>query len=480
MAVKIVWGRTVVTVDDERRVIDDGAVAIDEHGRIAAVGPRTKIEASYPDAQERIGGPEFAVLPGLVDAHGHAGHSLVKTVGADRPDVWMDVMTSFYFNRTTEEFWYVDGLLSAVDRLRNGVTTAMSVMGSRPRADVPDWARAHARGYAEVGIADVVGLGPSGNPMPSPSSVEDAGGWEQRSSTLEEMIATTETAIKELDGTRGGLTRVFVTPFTIVPSIYGSGPSTPHAAQRLTAADREHGAAVRDLARRTGTRIHSDAFGGHVRLAMQDPETAILGPDVHLQHCVGLDDEEVAMLAETGTHASHAPGGFANTPSMMAQGIVVAATTDGSAPQRPFDLLLAARAVREAHVARSQDRYLFPPGKLLEMITIDAATVMGMADEIGSLEVGKRADLLLIDTAKPHLTPWWMPVHRLVQQATGRDVDTVIVGGEVLLAGGVPTKVDTSEIVARSEDTARRHLEAGGLAEHLTDPGWGQIRRVFG
>ena len=101
----------------------------------------------------------------------------------------------------------------------------------------------------------------------------------------------------------------------------------------------------------------------------------------------------------------------------------------GCSPQRPYDLLLAARGVRDAQAVRHRDPYLLPPGKLLEMITIDAATVMGMEAEIGSIEVGKRADLVLIDVEVPHLTPWWMPVHRLIGQATGRDVHTVLGAG---------------------------------------------------
>jgi 5-methylthioadenosine/S-adenosylhomocysteine deaminase len=475
---RIVHARTVVTVDAERRVLQDGAVVVDGD-RILAVGPREQIEADHPGVTDRLGGDSFALVPGLVDAHGHAGHNLLKSVGVDRPDVWMDVVTPYYFSRTTQEYWYLDGLLGALDRLGNGVTTAMSVMGSRPRADSPEWAVAHARGYAEVGVADVIGLGPSGNPLPHPSAVPDGDGWREVHSSLQDMIDVTEDVVRTLDGTRDGLTRVFVTPFTIVPSLYPSGPSTPHQAVSLTAQDAEHGAAVLALAERTGTRIHSDAFAGHVRLAMQDPETAILGPNVHLQHGVGLDALEIAQLAQTGTHFSHSPGGLVDIASMMAQGIVVAATTDGSSPQRPYDLLLAARGVRDAQVVRHRDPYLLPPGKLLEMITIDAARVMGMADEIGSIEVGKRADLVLIDLAAPHLTPWWMPVHRLMGQATGRDVHTVMVAGQVLLAERRPTRVDAAEILETAQQVAVDHLERAGLGDQLGVPGWGQVRRAF-
>ncbi len=474
---KLVHGRTVITMDPDRRVLDSGAVVIDGE-KIVAVGQWDQLEADY-DITERIGGENFAVLPGLIDAHGHAGHSLIKTLGVDRPDIWMNVVTPFYFGATTTEYWYVDGLVAAMDRLGNGVTTSMSVMGSRPRADSPDFARAHAKAYAEVGVADVIGLGPSGEPLPHPTTREVDGHWQDFTSSLSDMIEVTGQVISELDGTRDGLTRVFVTPFTILPSLYPSGPSTPHQAVSLTEGDREHGAAVLELAARTGTRIHSDCFAGHVRLAMQDPDTAILGPNVHLQHGHGLDPAEIAQLAQTQTNFSHAPGGTADVPAMMTAGIPVAITTDGSAPQRPYDLLLAARSARDAHIVRRSDPYILPPGKLLEAITIDAATVMGMQEDIGSLEAGKRADVVLLDLDAPHLRPWWMPVHRVIQQATGRDVHTVLVAGETVLEDRQPVRVQRAEILAEAERIAAEHVQRAGLSEHLGTPGWGQVRRVF-
>lgn len=480
MADLIVRGRTVITMDGERRVLEDAAVAVSD-GHIVDVGERREVEARNPAPERVIGDGRHAVLPGLIDAHGHAGHSLIKSLGADRPDIWMSVVTPLYFTRTTAEFWRLDGMLSALDRLRCGVTTSMSVMGSRPRADDASWSFEHASGYAQVGVADVIGLGPSGTPMPHHFAVAGVrrGTWEPTTASLQDMLDVTRAVIEQLDGARQGLTRVFVTPFTILPSLYPSGPSTPHQAVRATEADRAHGAAVRELAASTGTRIHSDAFGGHIRLAMQDPETAILGPQVHLQHCQGISEEEIALLASTGTHVSHAPGGALNVPSLLAHGANVAVTTDGSAPTRPFDLLQAARAVKAAHQVRTGDPYLFPPGKLLEMITIDAARAMGMESQIGSIEVGKRADLILIDTEQPHLTPWWMPVHRVVHQALGQDVETVIVAGRVLMEDREVTTVDPREVVREAQAMAESTLAAAGLTSHLGEPGWGEGQRVF-
>ena len=474
----IIDAHTVITMDAGRRVLQDASVVVDGD-RIVDVGPRTEIDARHPAPARRLGGDDVALLPGLVDAHGHAGHSLIKALGADTPRTWMSVVTPFYFERTTPEYWYLDGLVSALDRLRVGVTTSVSVMGSRPRADVPWPSTEHARAYGEVGVADVVCVGPSGLPYPHPAAVPDGAGWRAHPTSLADMLDVTEEVVRTLDGTRGGLTRVFVTPFTIVPSVDPSNPSTPDVATRLTAGDREHSRAVRELAARHGVRIHSDAFGGQVRMALQDDEHAILGPDVHLQHCVGLSEEEIALLAGTGTHVGHAPGGAVNVPAMMAQGINVALTTDGCAPLRPFDLLQAARGVRSAHQVRTGDPYLFPPGKLLEMITVDAARALGMEHEIGSIEIGKRADLVLLDTAAPHLTPWWMPVHRVVLQAVGRDVRTVVVAGEVLLEDRVVTRVDEADVLREAGRYAAAAVREAGLEAQLTSPGWGQVQRVF-
>lgn len=105
---------TVVTVDPSRRIIEDGAVAISKD-RIAAVGSSDELLAAHPDLRV-IDCRGKAILPGLVDAHGHAGHSLIKTLGADTVSLWMRIVTPMYFHYTTPEFWHADGYLSALDR----------------------------------------------------------------------------------------------------------------------------------------------------------------------------------------------------------------------------------------------------------------------------------------------------------------------------------------------------------------------------
>lgn len=472
----------VVTMDPDRAIIEDGAVAIDGQ-RIVAVGPTDTIAAAY-QARRTIDCRGKAIIPGLIDAHGHGGHSLVKTLGSDTPSVWMRIITPAYFHYTTPEFWYVDGLVSALERLRAGVTCGVSVIASMPRSDDPIFGNNHAQAYAEVGVRGIVGVGPCSPPWPHPVSYWRDGRRERNEVSFEAALAGAEAVIEAWNHGAEDRIRVFITPFTIVTSVDPSNPTTPDQATALTDHDRLQARRIREIAERWKTRIHSDAFGGMIRMAAQDPEHALLGPDVHLQHCLGISLEEVRLLAETGTHVTHAPSagqGQARcpVPELLEAGVNVAVTTDGTAPKTTFDLFQAARRTQLVHQLLMRDQYLLPVGRLLEMITIDAAKALGWDDELGSLEPGKKADVTIVNLRQPHLTPNWMIVHRLILEAVGHDVETVIVDGRVVLDERRVVTVDEDAILETANREAWALVERAGLASHLTPPGWGQTRLAF-
>lgn len=468
---------TVITVDRDRRIIEDGAVAI-SGDRIVEVGTSAELEPKHV-GKKIVDCRGKVVIPGLVDAHGHAGHSLIKTIAADSPSMWMRIITPTYYHYTTRDFWYADGLVSGLERLRAGVTTGASIIASMPRSDDPVFGINHARAYTEIGIKEILCVGPAGLPWPHPVTRWDTGKPVRHDVTFEEMIEGTEAVIEAVNGSADGRIKVYLTPFTIVPSVDPSNPTTPDKAVNLTADDRMQARRVREAARKWGVRIHSDAFAGQVRMAFQDKENALLGPDVHLQHCIGLSHEEVDILAETGTHMTHSPGGRAPILDMISKGVNVAITSDGTAPRRPFDMFQMARMAQFAQHMLHVDQYLLPPGKLLEMITIDAARALGLDHEIGSLDAGKKADVTIIDMRQPHLTPNWMVVHRLMHQAVGSDVDTVIVDGKILMEGRKVLTTNMIDALDFGEREAWALVERAGLRAHMYDPGWGQLSRTF-
>jgi 5-methylthioadenosine/S-adenosylhomocysteine deaminase len=477
----LLTGGTIVTMGTDRAIHEDGVMAIDD-GRIVAVGSAEDVGQQY-QARKVIDCRGKAVLPGLIDAHGHGGHSLIKTLGSDTPTFWMRIVTPVYFNFTTPDYWYADGLVSALERLRFGVTCGVSVMGSMPRADDPRIGNNHAKAYSEVGVREVVCTGPSAPPWPHPVSYWDRGTREKRTVTFDEVMEGTEAVVQTWNHGADDRIRVFVTPFTMITSVDPSNPSAPDVATTLTEHDRLQSRRVRELAARYQTRIHTDAFAGMVRLAAQD-EWALLGPDVHVQHLRGISLQEVQILAETGTHATHAASsgqwsGKGPVPEMMQAGVNVAITTDGTSPKVSFDLFQAIRRAQTVHQLLSRDTYLLPPGKLLEMITIDAAKALGWDDEIGSLDVGKKADVAIVNLRQPHLTPNIMVVHRLVYEAVGNDVETVIVDGKLVMEDRKVLTIDEAGALDLGQEESLKLIERAGLQGHLHEPGWGKLRLEF-
>lgn len=469
----------VITMDPARRVFDDGAVAVDQ-GRIVAVGRTADLVPAYA-ARKTLDCRQRVVMPGLVDAHGHGGHSLLKTIAADTSNVWMRVVTPVYFHFVTDDFWYVEGLLSALERLRFGVTCGVSVMGSQPRSDDPIFACNHAKAYAEVGLREVVAVGPCAPPWPHESSRWVEGRRVRKAFTLDEALAGAEAAIETWHHGAQDRIRVFITPFTIVPSLLSNGPTPPDVGAALQPSDREQARRVRAIAAKYATRIHSDAFGGMIKLASQD-EYGLLGPDVHLQHCHGLSVEEVQIVAETDTRIGHSPGPSAfrcPVPELMQAGATVAVTTDGTSPRQTFDLFQAIRKAQLLTQVHFRDRAYLPPGKLLEMVTIDAARALGWEDEIGSLEAGKKADIIVINMGRPHLMPNFMPVHRLVYEAVGNDVETVIVDGRLVMEQGTVLTVDEEAVFDAAQAEALALVQRAGLEPHMQHSSWGQVYQTF-
>ncbi len=470
MADLIIAGGTVITMDGGRRVIEDGAVAV-SGGTIAAVGPRAEVEAAH-GAPRRIDARGKAVLPGLIDGHAHAGHGLVKTMGSGDSEAWGEACRVIYTLASPPAFWRAEAALVGLELLKFGVTTSVMLLGggdSIGRVDDPAHGDAHVAGINAIGIRRIMVLGPTRPPFPRPYRGVDGA---VRDVSFGQQAETIATLVERHHG-KGRITCA-----TLMP-VYRRDTHDPAEVKEIEA----QGRVIRDIGMKAGCFFHQDGHrSGSIEMA--DKMFGLLGPDAWLSHCTDLTDADIDALVRTGTAVVHNPTaiaavrGFCPVIAMLDRGVTVMIGSDGTAPDRSTDMFRHMVQAMRYHQRAARDEKLLPPGKALEMVTIDAARGLGMADRIGSLEVGKQADVITVDLTAPHMLPANMPVHRVVYFASGGDVRDVVVAGEILMRDRVVPHVDEAAIAEAANAEAAQMLAQSGMADMIVeDPGWGLTRR---
>jgi cytosine/adenosine deaminase-related metal-dependent hydrolase len=477
MADLLILNGIVVTIDEDRRVIEDGAVAI-ENDRIVAVGPTAEIAAAHAAART-IDARGKLVMPGLVDAHAHAGHGLIKTMGGGRSDLWYEACGTVYTLASPPEFWRAEAELAALERLRFGVTTGVSLLGGGDtilRTDDPEYGDAHMEGVLAVGTRSVVAVGPTRPPHPRTYAKIENGRSVERPVTYEQQRATSLTLVERWHGKNGGRTNVAL----ITPTLRDEHKSELSAADLAEA--RRQAQEIAGIARERRLVFTQD---GHSRGSVAyAKELGVLGPNALLSHSTGLTDEEIRIVADTGTHIAHNPSAVASilarcpVTELLEAGANVAIGSDATAPDRSADMFRHMQQCMHYHRTFHHDPSWLPPGRVLEMCTIDGARALGMEREIGSLEPGKKADIVLVDMRRPHIYPLNMPVFRLVYFANGNDVHTVIVDGEVVLENRRATRVDEDAVLDAAQVETEKMLDRTGYRSMLDTPPtfWRHVR----
>ena len=477
----LLTGGTVISMDKDRRVIDNGAVAVND-GRIIFVGSAEEAKNTFPDVASTIDCEDKAIMPGLINSHSHGGHALIRGAIFDVTP-WMAAVTHLYNHYTTDDYWYYEGKVSALDHLKAGVTTTVSITSAEARCDDPIFSINHARAYAETGLREVICNGPSHQPRPHQFSRIIDGKRVRQSVSYEQMIKSLETVIETLNHSHNDRIRAYVSSFGLLPS---TPPISPSQADMLTKPlTEEDFRQLRDLWRiadKYDTRIHAEAYGGGIHQMYKAGKLALLGPRVHLQHTSGCSFDELQILADTGTKVGVTFQSSTMLIPMMWMGIKIAIGTDGPKILGNADMFQSMRMTQKRH----QDELMFstngafnlPPHKLLEMITTDAADVIGWSDDIGSLEVGKKADIITLNLMNPRMTPRFNIIDTIVMLGNGNDVDNVFVDGVQLLKDGKATLVDEKTVLREGERVGRETLERAGYHNFIGhEPAWGQIRR---
>jgi 5-methylthioadenosine/S-adenosylhomocysteine deaminase len=428
----------VVTMNAARSVIEDGAVAV-AGGRIVEVGPAGEVEARHPNA-ERIDARGGVILPGLVNAHTHAAMVLFRGL-ADDLDL-MDWLEGHIFpaeaEYVDEEFVRVGTRLACLEMLAGGTTTMV---------DLYYYEDAVAEEVDRCGMRGVLGQTVIGFPAPDFATVEEA-----------------MSAVRRFAARWRGHPRV-------VPAI------APHALYTLTG---EQMTAVHALAEELGmpmlTHMAEDRSEiarvlertGKRSIAVFD-ELGTLDDRVLGAHVVEASADEIALLAARGVGVAHCPqsnmkvgAGIAPVPAMIAAGVAVGVGTDGAGSNNDLDLWEEIDTAAKLHKLASGDPKVLDARQALAMATIEGARAIDLDREIGSLESGKRADLVVVKVDGAHQQPQRPmpnPYSLLVYATKASDVVTVVVEGRVVVRDGEVLTLDAGAVLVAAAEK-RKPLES--------------------
>jgi len=465
----IVAHGVIITIDPERRVIDDGAVVI-QGDRIIAVGDTKEILEQYT-ATKILNAHRKAVLPGLIDVHAHAGHALIRTMGADDGESWEKICGIAYTVASDQQFWFAEAQLAATERLRFGVTTGVSLLGGGDtimRCDDPVYGDAHCRGVTEVGTESVVAIGSTRPPHPRIYAR-----WEDGQQTpclveFEQQLECCQQTIIDWHGANAGQINIALLTPVLRPEHRRDMPVEDYSAA-CTQTKIVHG-----LSRDLDLLFTQD---GHTKGSVDIAgELGILGPRSLFSHSTDLSESEQQRIAATNTRIAHNPSAIASiygrcpVPEMLDLGVTVAIGSDATAPDRSGDMFRHMQQAMHYHRRHFRDERILPPGKILEMVTIDAARALGLDSEIGSIETGKKANIITVDLSRPHMAPFQMPAYRVVCFANGNDVETVIVGGRVLMKDRIVLSVDEQTVIENAHQASIKLIERANLKDSLKLP----------
>jgi cytosine/adenosine deaminase-related metal-dependent hydrolase len=464
----------VITVDKDRRVLMNGAVAV-ENDRIIDVGETEAIVKAY-DADIVIDAKKMAVLPGLYDGHAHAGHSILRTLGMHN-ETWYKACNDIYAEGSTEEFWAADAALLNLERLKFGTTSGITFFGggdSIMRVDDSKYAAKHCDEAEKIGVRTWLAVGPRRPPYPNKFAEWHGDDKREYLVIVEKQFEECAEIVHENHGRNNGkvnIAMMFPTPHPERKPIVGKElEDLKYVAGLANDLRREHDLMLTMDGHNTST------------IKFCHEELDMSGPECVYNHSTELLPEEITLCAETGTNISHSPSAVASmigrcpVTELIDAGANVVMASDAGAPDRSFDMFRHMFQCKRYHGRHFRDGNVLPPGKILEMTTIDGAKAFRQDHILGSLEKGKKADIILVDLDKPHFYPLNMPVDKVTFFANGNDVDTVIVDGEILMQGREVKHVDEHKIMEDAQEQlelAIGRVDSSSLYD-LTKNYWGK------
>ena len=455
----LVKGGTVVTMDPRRRVISDGAVLVKDRV-IAQVGKST--ELAQNGAEFEIDAKGKVVLPGLIDTHVHLAQALIRGCADDTSLIdWLQKFVWPLQGNFDAEDGKVSAELCMLEMIESGTTTFLeSLLHSRYGFDgiAETVERSGMRGILSKTVMGLPGYGSEKSIM-HPGMVENA----------ETCLREVEMYFKRWNGKADDRIRVW----------YGArslGGCTPELYAQIAVGAKRLG---------TGVTMHLSEVQEDVRYANKEfgkmpvefmDDVGLVGPNVVFAHGVWLTEKEWPILATKGASVAHCPSsnmklssGIAKVPEMMSAGVNVGLGCDGGPSNNSYDMIREMKTASLLQKARTLDPLTMSAETVLEMATLNGAKALGLQDQIGSIEVGKKADLIIVTMQKPHLIPTFNPVSHIAYAALGADVDTTIIDGKIVRENRHVKTLDEPKILQNASERATRLLER---AEIKIAPKW--------
>lgn len=446
---KIDNAKFILTMDPERRIISDGSILVDGQ-RITQVGKAA--EMAGVTADRTIDASEMVVTPGFCNAHLHISYA--HDIRGIFPDTLVGgeyIQTAYKLKSVmSEEEEYSTTLLAITELLKYG-TTCFLDPGSTIHID------ACMEAYGESGVRANLGRQIAVKPNPVSLPV----------TPVDEAITQMEDTIRTYNHHFDDRIRAWSIPYSVdlaTPELLKAGKEM---------ADR-YGTGLSYHVNNTPASIesHKQEFGKWPLEYLED--LGVLGPNVLLPHLIGAEDPDIDAMARTDTKGVMIPtasikGGSGTTvkgklPEMLAKGVCLGLGTDAGNNSNLVETLRSMYLITVLYKDGRMDTTAMSAEKAVEMATIDGARALGLDNDIGSLEAGKKADIVLFDTKRPEWRSLFNPVINLVFSADGRSVHTVIVDGQVRVDAGVPVFVDEWDLIQKVQVMGQNIMDRTGIS----------------
>lgn len=450
----------IITMNNKREIISNGALAI-EGNQIVAVGKTKDICEKYPDKTVFSFNGNI-ILPGLIDTHVHTAQAMLRGCADDLGLLdWLAKRVWVLQGNYTHEDGKASAALCALEMIKSGTTAFIECMLAEVYGIDGVVEKIIESGMrAAIGkiVMDLPSYAKSENLM-HPGMIEDG----------ETSVNNTLKAFDRWNGAADGRIQIWFgarTPGGVSPELFDHlGKLANERQMGFTVHLSE---VIEDI-----EYAQSKGFRSPTEFALTH---GILGPRTVLAHYVWTDEKDWEIVSSTGTHISHNPAsngktatGIAPIQGMLNAGVNVSIGCDGGPSNNTYDMIRDMRMVSYLANIREKDPTVVPAETVLEMATINGAKALGLEDEIGSLEMGKKADFIIIDIDKPHLIPVWDPVSTIVYAAHGSDVDTVVIDGKIVMKNRNVTTLDEEAI---KEDIRDRHARVSDRSELKIGPRW--------